>query len=409
MELFLFIIGFFVVKWLWGVVTGGDEATSSQSGRGSSSSIQRSMGEFEVKAEIERVDNNDGESFEVLKVLGRGLIPNNMRMDLTASLSLFSKDKDGNWEPILSALDEFQEDSTTVYQSTKEHENVDYNVGYLEWSPLGVYAFVPTLIPAYSGKQVVKCVFAWLDPDVSTEVYAGRPQDRESIVGIYSHSIMVSLKDTVGYIERAESRDKIKPLAVKLAVATALSDGHLDTNEGEVIKSWIIKQVEILSGDHASKLKQLCNDAMKSSFKQASNGTLTISDIVSEINEHADHSEKYEVIELCFDVMAADGDAHSDEIDLINKIALSLKLDPDELAKMKDQKILGLNVSGHTEHASTEAILGIDPGWDLSRKKSYLREQFAKWNSRIHSIDDQKEKENAQHMLDLIAEARNSL
>ncbi|MFV0431121.1 MAG: hypothetical protein ACK5MJ_02955, partial [Alphaproteobacteria bacterium] len=108
---------------------------------------------------------------------------------------------------------------------------------------------------------------------------------------------------------------------------------------------------------------------------------------------------------LCFEVMAADGVADDSEMKVIRNIADALELDMDEVSKIRDKKIIHLSpdVSGQ---ASIETILNIDPKWSNDKIKQHLRQEFQKWNNRLNTLEEGEERENAQHMLDMIADAR---
>ena len=51
-------------------------------------------------------------------------------------------------------------------------------------------------------------------------------------------------------------------------------------------------------------------------------------------------------------------------------------------------------------------MLQIDTDWTNEQIKKHLREEYSKWNNRINTLDEGQERDNAQQMLDLIAEAR---
>jgi len=127
--------------------------------------------------------------------------------------------------------------------------------------------------------------------------------------------------------------------------------------------------------------------------------------LTSRLNEIGEKSQKYEAIELAFDVMAADGVVGQNEIKIIHKVAEALGLDYDEVEKLRDQKIIGLNVK-LSNQANIEEIIGIEPGWSSDKIKKHLRTEYQKWNNRINALPEGEERNNAQHMLDVIAEAR---
>ncbi len=89
----------------------------------------------------------------------------------------------------------------------------------------------------------------------------------------------------------------------------------------------------------------------------------------------------------------------------IRRVADALGLDLDEIEKLRDTKMIGLDMSV-SDHASIEEILGINVKWDADLIKKHLRTEFQKWNDRLNTLPEGDVRQNAQHMLDVIAEAR---
>ena len=144
---------------------------------------------------------------------------------------------------------------------------------------------------------------------------------------------------------------------------------------------------------------------MKVAHAAAKDGDLSLSELTAELNEIADMSSKYETMELCFDVMAADGIADAEELKIIRKVADALELDFDEIEKMRDHKLVGLETN-LGEQANIEDILGIEADWSEAQIKKHLLTEFTKWNNRLNALSEGDERNNAQQMLDLVAEAR---
>ena len=188
-------------------------------------------------------------------------------------------------------------------------------------------------------------------------------------------------------------------------MVVAMADGTLDDSEGNTLKQWVIKEIEHHGKEKQKVLKKLYNDAMREAYIEAREGELTLSDLTYRLNEIGDKTTKYEAIELCMEVMAADGVADASELNIIKKIAQSLGLDMDEVEKLRDQKIIGLNADV-TDHASIEEILDIDPNLSIDQIKKRLRTEFQKWNNRLNTLPEGEERQNAQLMLDRIADAR---
>ena len=63
------------------------------------------------------------------------------------------------------------------------------------------------------------------------------------------------------------------------------------------------------------------------------------------MNEIADDRMKYQSIEFCLDIMAADGIADEGELEAVRKISESLGLDFDEVQKLKDLRLKDLKMS----------------------------------------------------------------
>ena len=53
-----------------------------------------------------------------------------------------------------------------------------------------------------------------------------------------------------------------------------------------------------------------------------------------------------------------------------------------------------------------ESLLGIDPTWGNKKILAHLGKEFTKWNGRMNSLPEGEERDNAQKMLDRIAETR---
>ena len=59
-----------------------------------------------------------------------------------------------------------------------------------------------------------------------------------------------------------------------------------------------------------------------------------------------------------------------------------------------------------TQNSSIEEILGIEKSWDKEKIKKHLTTEFQKWNNRISTLKEGEERNNAQLMLNKIADAR---
>jgi hypothetical protein len=163
--------------------------------------------------------------------------------------------------------------------------------------------------------------------------------------------------------------------------------------------------LEYFNDEDKERVKERFNKNFKKSFEQAKEGKLSLSKITKRLNEIGDDRLKYQAIELCLDVMAADGIADEGELEAIRKICDSLELDFDEVQKLKDVRLKDLKMRV-TEDTSLEELIGIQPDWDNDKIKKHIRNEFKKWNSRLTSSKNEDERNNAQEKLNLIAELR---
>jgi len=81
-----------------------------------------------------------------------------------------------------------------------------------------------------------------------------------------------------------------------------------------------------------------------------------------------------------------------------------LDIDSSDLEKIRDKQIINLNTN--PEDIDTLSLLGISPSLSNEEIIDELKKEFIKWNGRLNTLGDGKEKDNAQQMLDLIGKAR---
>ena len=143
---------------------------------------------------------------------------------------------------------------------------------------------------------------------------------------------------------------------------------------------------------------------MKEAYSLAKSGNLILSEVCSELNEYADNTLKYEALELLHKVMAADEVVDPREMKIIHNVAEALGIDSNELEKIRDKQIVKLQTKADDD--VLESLLDLDPSKATTVICEKLKNEFIKWNSRLNSLPEGEEKDNAQQMLDLIGKAR---
>ena len=364
----------------------------------------KGMGDFRIKIVDKKLNDDDEEDGERYKSIeGKGLFPIDGVTRLGVLTSVFDEVGE-ELTPILSAIDSFQEPESTVFQWSQELGECQPGWGFSDW-----VQFTPIpphyLIPPYSGKRKIKVIVRLIDLDNPPQIVHGfRDPSEERVLWAQALTFEYDFVEK-GYLEAGEDRDKARSYAIKLGVAVAMADGSLDDEEGNVLKHWIGKTIEPYSDERQQVLKDLYNTALRESFDLARSGTLSLSEITRDLANIGESAQKYEAIELCFEVMAADGVADPEELNTIHAIADALDLDFDEIERLRDQKLVGLAGSVGSNSA-IEDVLGIDSSWSNDQIKKHLRVEFQKWNGRLNSLEAGSDRDNAQSMLDSIAEAR---
>jgi tellurite resistance protein len=333
----------------------------------------------------------------------KGLFPLTSDTHAAFVVSLFDV-TDDEASPVICYLDNFQEADNVVFQTVAELGAITPNQGFPEWVQVAV-VFPEMLQPPYGGERQLVAVVRLIDLRSPVPIRHGRC-DTDHPGHLWAHALRFSFEfDEKGYEEESEARDEAGALIVKIGMAVAMSDGSLDDAEGAVLRRWVTRVISPFAEGKQGALKSRYNEAMKDAYAEASSGELSLSKLTQRLAEVGETSAHYEAVELCYDIMAADGRADPEEMKTIRAIASVLELDLDELESMRDKRIVGLDASIDSE-TSAEELLGIGADWPPEKVKSHLREEFQKWNNRLTSLPEGSERDNAQRMIELIADAR---
>ena len=351
---------------------------------------------------IEKNTEEDGSGLNYYSIEIKGVFPIGRSIDGVFVTSLFDITDDRN-EPkvVLSVIEQFQEPATTAYSIANATGQLEPGYGFTSWVEMGrvLPLFVQT---PFAGKRILNVVTRLTDANGIEHLELGfLPSDLCYAVEINEIEIDQLAK---GYTEAAKDKQECMRISVMLGMVVAMSDGTLDDPEGEVLKKWMAKVITPYSDAKRKELKETLNSAMKEAFAQIQEQSLSKSDLIDAFNKIGDNASKFEAMELCYDVMAADGVADPEEIKVLHRIGDALDLDIAELEKLRDLKMMGL--SSQVEDGGAASLLGIDPEWDDGQVKKHLRSEFSKWNARLNNLQPGPDKEHAQKMLDTIGEMR---
>jgi len=305
---------------------------------------------------------------------------------------------------VYTAVEQFSEKSSGMYLHQRNSGLISTNSGFIDWAEIGV-VIPEILIPPFGGKQELVAVVQILEGKLNKRLDNYNDVINNKRVLWQTRLNFSYFFPDKGYKELKEEQQKLGPLIAQLAVAVALSDGTFHETEGNIIKKWMTRKVSQEDSSEREEYKKIYNSAFRLGYKLIKEGTLTVNQIISEINEFDNESSKYEALELCYRIIGADGEGDAKEFELINKISSLLKLDNAEVERLRDLTLMNLKIDIQAD-VSIEEILGINTTWDNEKIKKYLIKEFSKWNNRLNSAAEGDEKEQIQQRIDMISEAR---
>lgn len=299
------------------------------------------MNSFELKGE--RIPISNKIPFEVLELNGKGLIPVKKRTNIAFITSIVDL-TDVDPAPVLAAIDDFQEPDSRAFQHSVQAGQASPDTGFVSWVRVG--AVIPSLlIPPQSGHRNLAAIIRMIDVDNPPPINLGfSSSNHPGLLATFQYDFVESFEEK-GYQEEAAHREEARELTITLGVQVAMSDGDFAEEEGKIIKDWIARSITTYTGDKREQLKKVYNKAFKTAYEEAQKGSVSISGITGKLNEIANKAQKYEAVDLCLDVMAADGVADETELVAIKNISESLNLDFNEIQKMKDQRLIKLSLS----------------------------------------------------------------
>jgi hypothetical protein len=344
---------------------------------------------------LPRIKDMGSGDMQCLTVLITGAInmPPNM---LTAVFNLYIWDvtlgqEEDKRKPVLCSLPELQMAGSQMFMWTHMMQMPYANSVMNTWTEI---LSVPVDLLTFPARGERKLLFAFsiaplgmIQSPIATATFK------------YSYK-----NDSLGYVDGIRMRIKAEELGLKYAAAVGAVDGSLDDVEKTLVRNWMDTRIESLPENlRADTTRSLSRALMIAERLGTSIKPDEIEMLCEDMaNEYPIGSfskgDLYDIVELCMNVAAADGIAGPEELNLVNRIALLLGVDP-ERAKQLSEKILPVNM--HSEK-DINSILGLRSDWTLKQTKKHLREQYREWSARVtHS--DAKVRDQADEMLRLIA------
>ncbi len=301
--------------------------------------------------------------------------------------------------PILSAHPSFSEQGSRVFCLSAEYDTSP-DTYFPDWFNF-IYIPKELLLPPKKGRRKLKFNFTACDTD--TNVNHGAHDNLDKVHYNAFDFYNLTTKE-IGYMEELANKSKVEDLTIKLAMCMAATDGHLDQKELNVIKNWAKSLTLELEEDKAEEKKKHFSSFIKKTYTEAKNKKISISKIVSELNDKASKGQKYLAIELMLNVASSDDKLAAEEEKFINKIAKTTGIDLKTFKDMKNKIVAKVGSLDLSEQPSEESF-GITDDMDDKEKCKILRKEYTKWNSQT-TQKDPKRKKRAREMVKIIAGLR---
>lgn len=228
---------------------------------------------------------------------------------------------------------------------------------------------------------------------------------KREIVIQKAHTRFLIETNSEGYIEGVENRERSEEMGIYLAMHLASSDGDIDKMEAEIVTKWVKTLLSTAPDERKEERRSRMNTVLADAYSKAKTESLDLDYISAELEEKSSMPIKYEIIELCMDVMKADGVADPNEVRELKRIAKMIGLDEARYTALLDKRLAGVKTINVSTTESLANLVGISSSMTKEEIRKHLNAEYRKWNARV-SHDDQAIRERAEQMIEHIAEAR---
>lgn len=365
-----------------------------------------SIPNLKLYAKEESVDFK-GQKFNVINVYAEGWIRGDTDVKFTGKVSLSLIDKTpGSEGIILTSTEGYGEELFPhIY-----NQDFEMDIGpYTYWHPDTCIFSVPVDVLAfpYKGKRKIQAKVIYGTRQLKVSMCGVGDEDKHAYIGgaITEFDYTVN---SIGYKEFEKNALDFEESAIKLAMFTAAVDGSLDQIELDVIKSWCQKRSFFIENEQdAEDKKKNLSTLIQRTYKLAKDRKLNMTQINSKIKNDLSEDQRYKVVELMLDVMAADKVLDAKENELIENTVRSLSLDNKIIKTMRDarlSKLTTINVADGDE----EKLFGLNEKMSNQQKCKELRKQYSKWSG-LTASNDKNKREQATRMVEKIAKLRQDL
>lgn len=209
---------------------------------------------------------------------------------------------------------------------------------------------------------------------------------------------------TRGYTVHLEASDNWLQGYIELMLCMSAVNGTLRDVELSIMRTWIQQQLSGIYSDPDTH-ERARNDFQyffDTALDKAKHNQLNLNQAIDRFLAYSTIGDLYDCFALCCEIAAADQQVTAMEAQLLQYLMQAFALDH---GKARDIQNKWLTVDIYTESQNTETILGITAEMDIATIRQLLLHEYSKWNN-LASHKDPKRREQAEKMLQLIAETR---
>ncbi len=370
--------------------------------------VRAQHGPLAIRLSKHHLESDPREGFDYLRVEMKGMIPS---LSIPAIGVILITDSKGR--PIQCLDHKKQERETVFYQELVCQEDEVFlfqkDIYFTDWVTVGLLP-IPLAMPAKAGVSQLKarlCLHQVVDAD-SVPIYQGG----QLISGCSPAKVLESgtcaVESAYGYLAIEQERKKSILASMRLAVVAAMMDGSVEQAELDIIRDVAKRRVELVEDSVAFKadLQNAIRDALGKAKSDESLDELR-SSALRDLQVIDNEPLSIEAVELCVEVLAADGVADKSELDFVYDLCDHLSVDKGLVRELLGKK-MALEDLALEKGVCDFGVLGVDGSMESSEIRRHLNQAFRKWNSLVHH-DNAQTAARAKEMLDMIGRARKEL
>jgi len=355
-----------------------------------------------VKDTVETNESN-GYTYPALAIQVKGHIPvPHDACPVALRLHIFDGPQD-DMKPVLCTIEDLQEQHTQAFEWRGDPCPIPFHNGIPNWETFISIPREVLVFPA-RGERRVSFQFCVVAPTDVPRFQFGFTDGTTGTTYAMAHCTRSVSNEDEGYQDGPENRRAALYVTPELALHVAAVGGSVGKDETRVIKDWMRKAMAMVPEEDRKEEKEAFRQQVNAAYKRVTAGDANVGEVIARMNGVASLQEKYEALELCMDVMAADGKAEASEMKILDRISRMLQIDPKTYHSLREQRIAKLSDVGEVA-GNLNTMLGLTPDMSPEDVKRHLTAEYRKWNSRV-SHSDEKVRERAKQMLLVIGEAR---